>query len=202
LVVFTDGSCSRNGKSNAHAGIGIHFPDGELNDVSKIFDISPITNQRAELFAILTTLRYINSKLSLKNYKVIIKTDSEYSRNCVTKWVSNWIKNGWKTQNNTPVSNKDFIELIYKYVQKYDIEIEHVKAHTDKSDDDSNGNRIADELATKATNKALEKNKLNEKKYSNSGSKTTKKKNNDDINWNSSNVVIELIKNPSKSTNK
>lgn len=32
--VFTDGSVSGNGKQNATGGIGIHFPNGQLPDVS------------------------------------------------------------------------------------------------------------------------------------------------------------------------
>lgn len=155
IVVFTDGSCSGNGKKNSYGGIGIHFPNKELNDVSKVYRKGYCTNQKTELFAILTAIRYIKQNIGLKNVKVLIKTDSEYSINCVTRWVNGWIKNGWKTKNDTDVANKEFIEPIYKYYKKYDIEFEHVEAHTGYDDDDSVGNDKADKLATKATEKAI-----------------------------------------------
>ncbi|XWV24808.1 ribonuclease H [Tupanvirus deep ocean] len=161
IVVFTDGSCAGNGKQNASGGIGIHFPNGELTDVSKIYRNGYCTNQKTELFAILTALRYINQNLGLSKYKVLIKTDSDYSINCVTKWVYGWIKNGWKTQNNKPVANKEYIEAIHKYYENYDITFEHVDAHTGLDDDDSIANARADELATKATKKAIKEMRMN-----------------------------------------
>ena len=153
IVVFTDGSCAGNGKFDAVGGIGIHFPNGELKDVSKIFNLDCCTNQRTELYAILTAIRYIKQNLGL-NYQICIKTDSKYSIDCITKWVYGWIKNGWKTKNNTPVANKELIEIIHKYYENYDIEFVHVDAHTGLDDADSLANAIADKLATRATKKA------------------------------------------------
>ncbi len=155
IIVFTDGSCVGNGKSNATGGIGIHFPNAELADISKIYDSKYCTNQKTELYAILTALRYIKQRLGMRGYKVLIKTDSEYSINCITKWVYGWIKNGWKTKNNTPVANREYIEPIYNYYETYDITFEHVDAHTGLDDEDSIANARADELATKATKKAI-----------------------------------------------
>ena len=157
IVVFTDGSCLANGKKNAVGGIGIHFPNRELKDVSKVFKNNYCTNQRAELYAILCALRYIKQNIGLKNVDVCIKTDSQYSIDCITKWVYGWIKNGWKTRGNTPVANKEFIEIIHKYYEHFNIEFEHVDAHTGRKDKDSIANAKADELATMASSKALKK---------------------------------------------
>ncbi|XWV26055.1 ribonuclease H [Tupanvirus soda lake] len=177
IVVFTDGSCAGNGRKNAPGGIGIHFPNGELTDVSKIYRNGYCTNQRTELFAILTALRYIKQNLGLSKYKVLIKTDSDYSINCVTKWVYGWIKNGWKTKNNKPVANKEYIEALHKYYENYDITFEHVDAHTGLDDADSIANARADELATKATKKAIKEMKMNYSthKPQQHGSKSEKK---------------------------
>lgn len=161
LIVFTDGSCASNGSKNAPGGIGIHFPNGELSDISKVFHLDYCTNQRTELYAILTSLRYINQQLGLSKYKVVIKTDSQYSIDCITKWVYGWIKNGWKTKNNKPVANKEMIETIHKYYEKFNIEFIHVDAHTGLDDEDSIANARADELATRATKKAIMEMKKN-----------------------------------------
>uniref|UniRef100_A0A6G6ABM0 ribonuclease H n=1 Tax=Borely moumouvirus TaxID=2712067 RepID=A0A6G6ABM0_9VIRU len=190
IVVFTDGSCMNNGKKNAIGGIGIHFPDGELRDISRVFNKGCCTNQRTELYAILYAIKYIDSKLSLNNYKVFICTDSQYSINCITKWVPAWIKNNWMTKNNTPVANIEFIEPIYKYYSKYDITFEHVEAHTGGTDFDSVANARADYLATKATKKAFMENKNN---YKTRGSKINNYSNSKKIN-NFNDIIIELIK--------
>lgn len=154
IIVYTDGSCAGNGKSNAVGGIGIHFPNGELKDISKVFRHECCTNQRTELYGILTAIRYIKQNLGLSNNKVLIKTDSQYSIDCITKWVYGWVKNGWMTKSNTPVANKEFIQLIHQYYETYDIAFEHVDAHTGMSDEESVANAIADKLATMATKKA------------------------------------------------
>lgn len=155
IIVYTDGSCINNGRSGAVGGIGIHFPNSELKDLSKVFTLGCCTNQRTELFAILTAIRYIKQKFGLKTYRVLIKTDSQYSIDCVTKWVYGWIKNGWKTTNNKPVANKEFIEIIHKYCEHYDILFKHVEAHTNGDDDESIANAKADALAVRASNRAL-----------------------------------------------
>ena len=161
ITVFTDGSCSNNGKKNACGGIGIHFPDKELKDVSKTFTFENCTNQRTELYAILIALKYINKMIGLKNLDVLVKTDSEYSINCITKWVDGWIKNGWKTVNKKPVANREFIEPIHNIYLKYNVSFQHVSAHMDNDDDDSIANNRADLLATRATQRICDNKKNN-----------------------------------------
>lgn len=156
ILVYTDGSCVNNGKKNAVGGIGIYFPNKELTDISRIYDIGVCTNHKAELYAILITLKYIKKNIGLSKYKILIKTDSEYSINCLTKWINGWINKGWKTVNGTRVVNRELIEPIHQYCKKYDIDFEHVLAHTNGTDFDSLANDKADRLAKKATQKALQ----------------------------------------------
>lgn len=176
MLVYTDGSCSQNGKPGAIGGIGIYFPNKELPSVSKIFPLNNCTSQRTELYAILTTLRYIKSHFDMKSYKICIKTDSEYSINCLTKWVFGWVKRDWLKQNGEPVLNKELIETIFRYLQKYQIIFKHVSAHTRGTDKDSRGNAEADRLATSATALAIEKRKkLQNKSNSTSNSKSARR---------------------------
>lgn len=167
IIVFTDGSCSSNGKKDAIGGIGIHFPNKELKDVSQIYKYGYCTNQKTELCAILVTLRYIKKKIGLRDKVIHIKTDSLYSINCITLWAKNWIKNGWITKNGSPVANKQFIEKIYTYFSKYNIIFDHVEAHTGLSNDESIGNARADQLAVRATKRAQDmKRKKNDNAFS------------------------------------
>lgn len=154
IVVFTDGSCMGNGRDGAVGGMGIHFPKKELKDISKVYRDGCCTNQRTELYAILTALRYIKKNLGLSNYHIDIRTDSNYSINCVTKWITKWKKNGWKTTNGEDVSNREYIELIDKYNEKYHITYTHVPAHTKKRDVNSRANAKADKLAVDASKRA------------------------------------------------
>lgn len=149
ITVFTDGACTNNGKINAKAGFGVHFPNKELKDISKPFTLAPITNQRSELYAIYIALngifkRYPNIK------KIHLYSDSMYSIRCITEWIHNWKKNNWKTSNRKPVKNVDIIKAIDNIVSKHPniIKYHHVRSHTGNSDLISIGNDVADRLAT------------------------------------------------------
>jgi ribonuclease HI len=150
ITVYVDGSCSNNGHINAKGGIGIHFPNSELKDISKQVPLETCTNQKSELYAILFCIKYLVKYLGLIDKELVIKTDSEYSINCITKWANNWVINGWKKKNGEDVINKNYIEPIYKLYKKYNISFQHIPAHTGNIDDDSIGNEIADCLAKKA----------------------------------------------------
>lgn len=147
IVVYTDGACSGNGRRRANGGIGIHFPNHELPDVSQKYTHENCTNQRTELYAILTALRLIRKHLGLRNRKVIIYSDSQYSINSITVWAKNHKKNNWCKRDGKPICNRDYIELLYEYYCKYDIEIHYVEAHVDNE-----GNNIADALAQAGKN--------------------------------------------------
>lgn len=163
IKIFTDGSCVGNGKSKSFGGIGIVFPNGEIEDISKVFRKGYATNQKAELYAIYYAIKMVKSKYDLDKYEILIVTDSEYSINALTRWIFAWEKNGWKTTNNLPVANKEFIEPIHKYCSKYTINFKHVRSHTGKTDADSLGNDMADRLATKATERAIQEAKEKER---------------------------------------
>lgn len=158
VIVFTDGSClkkSNNDLQCTGTGIGIHFPNKELPDISRSFKIQPLTNQRTELYAIYIALRNIINKLKFN--KIILYTDSMYSINCITLWIYNWINNNWKTSDKNPVKNKDILLKIFKYTKKLlenkQIEFHHVKSHTGNDDYYSIHNDIVDKLANKGAKK-------------------------------------------------
>ena len=156
IEVFTDGSCMKK-KTGTIAGYGIYFPHSELPNVSRNFTHGPLTNQRAELFAIYVALILIDKVLEFD--KVLIYSDSEYSIKCLTIWINDWIKNSWKTSTNKPVMNQDILKPLYGVLQKFKNKIEfiHVMSHTKKTDYKSIGNAMADKLATDG---AMKKNNI------------------------------------------
>ena len=151
LIIFTDGACTKNGKQDAKAGYGVYFPNNEFQNISEKFTQTPITNQRAELYAIYTALN--KSVVELNRYnQIIIYSDSLYSIKSLTEWIKNWEKNGWKTANNKPVQNLDIIRPIYSIIKdnKDRIQFRHVKSHTGGNSFEELGNDHADKLAVKA----------------------------------------------------
>ena len=154
IIVFTDGSCTNNGKKNAKGGIGVYFPCKEFEDVSEAFIQTPITNQRAELYAIHKALTIITENSEFN--KVIIYSDSLYSIKCVTEWVKNWEKNNWKGSTKKPVLNQDLIRPINDMIKQHNgkITFKHVRSHTGDDTIEALFNDIVDKLACNGTLKS------------------------------------------------
>ena len=146
VKIFTDGSFSKPNGGKL-CGYGIYFPNKDLPNVSKPFTREPMTNQRAELFAIYVALVKIIKNIKFK--KIMIYSDSEYSIKSLTKWAYDWEKKGWKTSTGKTVENMDIIVPMFKIVKKYGdrIEFQHVRSHTGKTDWYTLGNDMADKLA-------------------------------------------------------
>ena len=146
INVYTDGAVSRNGKRNARGGIGIFFSENSPLNVSHPFLLKPITNQRAELFAIVQAISIVLSDSSLNhaNTTLCIHTDSMYAFNIATKWIENWKSRGWVTSKGDVVKNKDIVEVLYEQLHNGELKLTftHVKAHSD-----CYGNNMADKLA-------------------------------------------------------
>lgn len=152
VIVYTDGSCMKK-KDGIKCGYGVYFPNNELPNISKKFTKMPLTNQRAELYAIYKAIKEICKNIKFNHVKIY--SDSEYSIKSLTEWIISWKKNNWKTANKKEVLNQDIIKKIDKKLQKYEgkITFTHVKAHTGKSDAHSLGNAEADRLATSGAQK-------------------------------------------------
>lgn len=135
LVIFTDGSFAGN-----KAGYGVVFPDGR-----EFFGVAPIveaSNQSAELYAIYFALYRIAQEKE-RNY--LIFSDSEYSINACTVWISNWRKNGWMTSEGTPVKHRILIAAAADLIEKTGTVLQWIKGHANNP-----GNCRADKLARMA----------------------------------------------------
>ena len=157
LKFYTDGACKNNGQNEAKAGLGIYCKTN-IKGVKNKYFAAPYenepTNNRAELTAILFSLKVIK-KIKEKipeDTKISICTDSKYSFDSITKWMSGWKKRGWKKADNTEIKNPDIFLEIDKYMDD-DIKFEHTKSHTKMPKETSAnfenwyGNDVADRLA-------------------------------------------------------
>jgi ribonuclease HI len=143
--VYTDGACINNGKPYAKAGIGIFFGENDPRNVSKKIE-GKQTNNTAEITAIIETYRIIENDI-LSGKKVAIFTDSEYVMKCLSTYGAKCYKKGWTED----IPNKELVRTAYEmYKNKPNIKINHIRAHTGKSDIHSIGNENADRLANES----------------------------------------------------
>lgn len=150
VIVFTDGACTNNGKSKARAAWAVWFPDNESISVA---DFVPAeenqTNQRAELTAIRNAVKIVEKNFS-SDTDLHLFTDSQYSKDCLTKWLPAWVANGWKTKQGKEVCHRDLIEETSNILSMFkSYLITHVEAHTGGVDYNSRNNAVADRMATK-----------------------------------------------------
>lgn len=148
MRVFTDGACSSNGRPGAKAGFAVWFPEHKTMSVSqKVPSNQPQTNQRAELSAIHQSTLVLEEN-GCYDEDVVIYTDSDYSINCLTKWITGWVSRGWKTSVGGDVLHRDLIEDTSKRLAKFkSYRFVHVRSHTGGEDDLSRNNDIVDRMA-------------------------------------------------------
>jgi ribonuclease HI len=152
MDIFCDGACVGNGSARARAGFGLYVTlnGTRFTEVSEALDRSELqTNQRAELRGLERALEFAAES----EHKNRIFTDSMYSINCITVWAPQWKAHNWcKTGQKEEIQHKDIITHAYDlWLSVNDrTTIEHVRAHTGKSDWKSVGNNKADQLATSA----------------------------------------------------
>jgi ribonuclease HI len=153
LRLYTDGSCINNGKKTANAGYAVVYPEQNNHSWGAPLELGESqTNQTAELRAIYEGL--VRGKTLMGDPSEIqarIYTDSEFSINCLTKWITGWKKKNWMTAEGKPVVHRIIIEKITAELACYSGHVfTHVKAHTGGTDEHSKWNQVADELARKA----------------------------------------------------
>ena len=150
MDIFCDGACIGNGSARARAGFGLYVTlNGDrFTEVSEALERSELqTNQRAELRAMERALEFAAES----THKNRIVTDSMYCINCITVWAPQWKAHNWcKTGQKEEIQHKDIITHAYELwlSVKDRTTIEHVRAHTGKSDWKSVGNNRADQLAS------------------------------------------------------
>ncbi len=151
VIIYTDGACTHNGLSNAQAGIGVFFGDDDPRNISEPVpegfvksepQIKAPTNQLAELYAIARAMEVCVADSLVRNQTILLYTDSRYSINCLTKWITTWEKNRWILTNGHPVKHQALIKSMKEQMNHLNITFCHVAGHKGIY-----GNEMADELA-------------------------------------------------------
>lgn len=151
IVIAVDGACMGNGLPGARAAAGVFFGKGSTYNTSTILTEPKATNQIAELTAGILGLEQAMEiqRQGLgeeKLYQVLIKSDSQYLVNGMTKWVFKWETNGYQTSKGTPVVNSALFKQLGKLIDQLNkLGIEVLFWHVPRR-----YNEQADELANMA----------------------------------------------------
>ncbi|MBT5671285.1 ribonuclease HI [Burkholderiales bacterium] len=133
IDIYTDGACKGNpgpGGWGAYLKSGDHEKDIFGGD-------SQTTNNRMELMAVIEALKTLKNRSRIRLF-----IDSQYVKNGINIWISNWKKNGWRTSNKKAVKNVDLWMQLDELVPNHEIEWIWVKGHAGNF-----GNERADALA-------------------------------------------------------
>ena len=93
-----------------------------------------------ELTAAIEGLRALRERCDVE-----VVTDSEYVKNGITQWITNWKKRGWMTAQKKPVVNRDLWEELDEQTMRHTMRWSWTKGHASHAD-----NNRADELASLA----------------------------------------------------
>jgi ribonuclease HI len=136
VQVITDGACLGNPGPGGWAAILLHGENRkELYGCEK-----HTTNNRMELTAAIEGLRALRERCEVE-----VVTDSEYVKNGITQWITNWKKRGWVTAQKKPVVNRDLWEELDEQTTRHAMRWSWTKGHASHAD-----NNRADELASLA----------------------------------------------------
>ena len=120
IEVYTDGSCLGNPGKGGWAFLVNN--EGVISSRSG-YSIKA-TNNQMELTAAIKAIEFL-----VNHKEMSIYTDSNYLKNGITLWVTNWKKNNWKTASKNPVKNKELWERLDQLNCLKKIKWKWVKAH-------------------------------------------------------------------------
>lgn len=125
IIIYTDGGCSGNPGPGGWGAViladneELCLSGGEKNT----------TNNRMELTAAISALTTIVNNSKYQNRTIALFSDSQYVKNGITSWITNWKKNGWKTAAKKPVLNQDLWQKLDSLNNTLSIDWNWVKGH-------------------------------------------------------------------------
>lgn len=137
VTLYTDGACSGNPGVGGYGAVLIY--NGHEKRISGAEDNT--TNNRMELFAVISGLKCLKEKC-----EVTVYSDSAYTVNAfIEGWVYEWRRNGWKKADGKDVLNADLWQTLLDLTEEHSVKFIKVKGHADNE-----YNNICDKLATDA----------------------------------------------------
>ena len=121
VQIWTDGGCKPNPGPGGWGAI-LLFRGGE-REMSGAE--AATTNNRMELTAAATALEALT-----RPCRVVLRTDSEYVRNGITRWHTGWVRRNWRNASGDPVANMDLWRRLLDAAKPHSIEWLWVRGHS------------------------------------------------------------------------
>lgn len=145
IEIYTDGACKGNPGPGGWGAL-LRYNGHE----KKLYGSEALTtNNRMELTAAIEALAALKRPSEVSLY-----TDSQYLRQGMTEWLSQWKKKGWRNSKKEPVKNADLWLQLDELAAKHQINWHWVKGHSGHPE-----NELADALANQAIEELLGMNK-------------------------------------------
>ncbi|MFP7697252.1 ribonuclease H [Trueperella sp. LYQ143] len=132
-VITTDGACSGNPGPGGWAWVE-HYSGKTMSGGA-----AQTTNNIMELTAMISALEYAGPQVNL-----VVRSDSSYVVNSMTKWAVGWRRRGWRKADGKPVLNQ---ELIARLLELYESRIGQTKVEWVRGHNGDAANERADALA-------------------------------------------------------
>ncbi|GAB0112402.1 MULTISPECIES: ribonuclease HI [Pseudoalteromonas] len=136
VEIYTDGSCLGNPGPGGYGIFMIY--NGHEKEMSQGYKLT--TNNRMEMLAAIVALESLT-----RECEVNLTTDSQYVKQGIESWITNWKKRGWLTSAKKPVKNVDLWKRLDKACSEHNVTWKWVKGHSGNK-----YNEIVDDLARDA----------------------------------------------------
>ena len=138
-IIATDGACSGNPGPGGWAWVEQKSGARDSGGAART------TNNIMELTALIKALEYVGPEPSL-----LIRCDSKYVIDAMTKWAPGWRRKGWKKADGQPVKNRELVERLLNLYEGRSgtTEVEWVKGHAGDE-----ANELCDSLAVAESKK-------------------------------------------------
>ena len=143
VELYSDGSARGNPDGPGGYGTILRVVDskGEAHEKELSAGYDKTTNNRMELLGAIVGFEALNRPCDVEVY-----SDSKYLISAFNEgWVSNWLKNGWKTAGKKPVKNVELWKRLLAAIEPHGVRWNWVKGHAGHSE-----NERCDQLATTA----------------------------------------------------
>ena len=136
VEIWTDGGCRPNPGPGGWAAL-LRFGEAER----ELSGAEPATtNNRMELTAAAAALEALS-----RPCVVVLRTDSEYVRNGITRWHAGWVRRNWRNASGDPVANMDLWRRLLDAAKPHEVSWQWVRGHAGDA-----GNERVDRMATAA----------------------------------------------------
>lgn len=142
VTVYTDGASRGNPGPGGYGAVLLYTdPSGQQHTKEFSQGYKSTTNNRMELLGVIVALEALKRPCQVELY-----SDSKYVVDAFNqKWVSGWIRKGWKTASKEPVKNVDLWKRLLAAMEDHEVSFKWVKGHAGHP-----LNERCDQLATEA----------------------------------------------------